>query len=119
MTAASPTSLNCTAPSLLVHATGLTTTKLRVSAEASLHAASGYAQTGDGQLNASIVLRHTSIVGLQFDGLTSTNLPRGARVRKANLRVVPHADSRQVNPHPHPHPQLIYITLTPTLAQTW
>ena len=43
----------------------------------------------------SLVLRHTSVVGLQFGGLTSTKLPRGARVRKANLRVVPHANSRQ------------------------
>ena len=65
MTAASATSLNCTAPSRLVHGTGLTTNKLSVSAEASLHAGTGYAQTGDEQLNASIVLRHTSIVGLQ------------------------------------------------------
>ena len=42
VTAASATSLNCTAPSRLVHATGLTTTTLRVSAEASLHAVAGY-----------------------------------------------------------------------------
>ena len=95
VTAASATSLTCTAPSRLVHATGLKTLKLRATAEATLDAASGYAASGSDALNASLVLRHNSVVGLQFGGLTSTNLPRGARVRKANLRVVPHANSRQ------------------------
>ena len=95
VTAASATSLTCTAPSRLVHATGLKTLKLRATAEATLDAASGYAPPGSDALNASLVLRTAAVVGLQFGGLTSTNLPRGARVRKANLRVVPHAASRQ------------------------
>ena len=95
VTAASATSLTCTAPSRLVHSTGLTTTKLRVTSEASLDSSAGYAAMGSEHLNASLMLRSTGVVGLQFGGLTSTNLPRGARVRKANLRIVPHADSRQ------------------------
>ena len=95
VTAASATSLTCTAPSRLVHATGLKTLKLRATAEATLDAASGYSPPGSNALNATLVLRTAAVVGLQFGGLTSTNLPRGARVRKANLRVVPHAASRQ------------------------
>ena len=95
VTAASATSLTCTAPSRLVHATGLKTLKLRATAEATLDAASGYAPPGSNAPNATLVLRTAAVVGLQFGGLTSTNLPRGARVRKANLRVVPHAASRQ------------------------
>ena len=111
VTAASATSLTCTAPSRLVHSTGVTTLKLRATSEASLDAIAGYAALGSTALNASLMLRNTAVVGLQFGGLTSTNLPRGARIRKANLRVVLHTASLTLAPTPT-------LSLTLTLPLT-
>ena len=74
-------------PSRLVHTTGTQTLKLTVDYEAALDSTNGFA--GPGTHNTSLVLRNTAVLGLQFNGLTSTNLPRGSTIKRANLHVVP------------------------------
>ena len=98
VTAASATSLTCTAPSRLLHAaergSGRLSLELGATAAAAVNASSQYVAASGGEGGTLAVARGT-VVGLAFGGLTSALLPRGAAISRATLRVVPHADSKQ------------------------
>ena len=93
VTATSSTSLTCTVPSRLVHASGTQSRVLSVTSEAVLDASGGYA--GPGTHGGALSMTKDATVALQFSGLTSSTLPRGAAISHANLHVVPHPNSTQ------------------------
>ena len=101
VTAASATSLTCTAPSRLLHAaergSGRLSLELGATAAAAVNATSQYvaASGGEGGEGGTLAVARGTVVGLAFGGLTSALLPRGAAISRATLRVVPHADSKQ------------------------
>ncbi len=91
VTASSASQLTCTVPSRLLHAIGTQSFALDATAMAAVDAAGTY--TGDS--DAVLTMATNTVIGLSFGGLSSALLPRGATIRRAYLKVVPHADSKQ------------------------
>ena len=75
----------------LLHAIGTQSFALDATAMAAVDAAGTY--TGDS--DAVLTMATNTVIGLSFGGLSSALLPRGATIRRAYLKVVPHADSKQ------------------------
>ena len=100
ITSTASTSLECTAPSALIHLTGTQTLSLSDVTDAALeldYASLDYASPPPPPLgiaalavaDETIAVRGSRVVALAFHGITPTGFPRGATLRSAYLHVTP------------------------------
>ena len=90
VTAVTSTTLKCTAPSTLLHASGVRATNLTNASEAVLELSSGAFLAAGLETTVQKGRRYA----FAFDGFSADNLPRGSTIASVHLLVTPHSGAK-------------------------